>query len=471
MIYKIIKLQMDNIKKYIIIWLVWIFLTIWFWFFLMNLHWDDYSESALIEHIPWQLWQVFYMSVDDRIESLLELTDWQEAEEMIGVLDWINELAVFQEWDWVDAISFILVDVDRWFDIQQVEEIWFLMEEWYDFQQIEWGVYVYWNQESISFFEDYDWKNLEELERTKNYVSTLWKENNFWVLSAADADRMQQPTEQQLFQNYIDILEYSLVVGNISSQWWEWQISALFSKDLWVSDNISFQPEILENKKEWALAHIEIGSLFEFLWIDADEVAANVWLTWWMWMVWQPEMFSDEQIADIIRGLDNNISISLGQTSAGFWVWWEIIIDWIEFFDAVEWAMWDDIEQLVQQLGIGQDVDYYETENGFWVDVTITQWMPMPISWSIEFEGKDWKTHINIFDPTINWDLLDMKYTENSLLTYYINLEDIVGLLRWFAVTQMFWIDDSQLDMLEDKKVYGSFDIHSDEAIFNFKMD
>ncbi|UFX82700.1 hypothetical protein HLG78_00925 [Candidatus Absconditicoccus praedator] len=462
---------MDNIKKYIIIGLVGIFLTIGFGFFLMNLHGDDYSESALIEHIPGQLGQVFYMSVDDRIESLLELTDGQEAEEMIGVLDGINELAVFQEGDGVDAISFILVDVDRGFDIQQVEEIGFLMEEGYDFQQIEGGVYVYGNQESISFFEDYDGKNLEELERTKNYVSTLGKENNFGVLSAADADRMQQPTEQQLFQNYIDILEYSLVVGNISSQGGEGQISALFSKDLGVSDNISFQPEILENKKEGALAHIEIGSLFEFLGIDADEVAANVGLTGGMGMVGQPEMFSDEQIADIIRGLDNNISISLGQTSAGFGVGGEIIIDGIEFFDAVEGAMGDDIEQLVQQLGIGQDVDYYETENGFGVDVTITQGMPMPISGSIEFEGKDGKTHINIFDPTINGDLLDMKYTENSLLTYYINLEDIVGLLRGFAVTQMFGIDDSQLDMLEDKKVYGSFDIHSDEAIFNFKMD
>lgn len=465
-------------KKYIIVWVLWLLLTLWLWIFVFKEHYESNKlNDSNFSYIPSNFSQVFHINFDDNLYWFLDEApdDIYGSQNIVEISDGLNSVTAYQ-WslDWSD-ISFMIFDVQDDFDFQNLLDSWFLYKDWdYVYENISNNKYIYIKESLLDLFLNYTWKSMDDLSSLSSYIQDLKSsKKNIWLFSEPNVESITQTNFNSIFP-YLDDLGYTISTARLSNKDFDWSISVLFDENIDLFQDYEFESKYSDNLLEDTIAYLEVWSITDLIWTDSIWVdlktlimSIELSLEEYFWDLWL--WLTDSNYSDLWKSLSSNIWLVVNKWNNEMGVWARIIFDDIWVYNVLD-VFFPFIVQFIEDLDIEWEISKFTWDNEFWINFNI------PYVWLVALESNiivsnDWeRTYIDILEPKLDSESIDFDYNKSSILSYYLNLSNLFDIMYPVGWFQEFWFTKEQFEFFQDKKVFWNLDIDWNKIIFNFNL-
>ena len=366
-----------NSRKYIIVWLVWLF-GVWIAAFFM-MRWKQLPAdiaspvisptSSLFSVVPRSFDQLVYIHVDEALMTTVENMDWWIA--------WLSELItrvdsalVTSYTDGAVEHSLLFLEWDN-IQIEELKTLWLVMQgASYEAEQLSPRLWMYWPKESL------DWQKnmiqtLDESDLITSYLQQFTAGNyNVWVISRPAAN-----TSIPLMNQFVDQLLYTTIMTRLDAERTIWSVLLQFADGVLEGRDWVFNPVFSSYVWDETLLYLEMYDILWFLWVDKEQFLQLVPILFWQyWSVYSSLLSSDEYAA-LWDGFAENVWVFISPHPEGFWwFWWSLVFshsDMYTFFEKLSPMRYTFIESFVWSWGVDMKTNtwsiVYETSSPlFW---------------------------------------------------------------------------------------------------------
>lgn len=449
--------MIENVKKYILLWIVGLFLTIWIWVYIFE---RNSSSKEFLDYIPSNFDQVFYVDFDQDLKNLVtELPNDKMPDDFKNVLFKINRAAVYQYLTWEKIISFMIVNVKDDFDVKAAIKAWLMNTGAdYKYENIADNTYIYWNDLALSFFKKWWYSNLSENQDIKDYVSSIkdWKYNVF-----LSSNTNSLGWTWSTFSEYLKYLKYTVIASHVGKDDTYWLVDVLFTKDLEFAKTYSFEDTLSKFWNTNDLFFVQMWNLMQLIWSSKETISTTL-------MAWVQQTFPDynnillqDDYNKLVDSFDGNISINVWEADNLLWLWVNVVFEKSWLYDVL-YKFYPYIKEMVSKDVYSGSVSTFEETNKFWFNVVLP-YLTWKIDWKVYLEKKWDNAVLSIFQPkeyTDGW-LIKFDSSKNTVLEFYVNAWKVINTLNKFSLLLGQWSDlTKNMEMLSDKKFHWTVNIY-----------
>lgn len=465
-------------KKYLLIWWVWLLLTWILAYFLLSQdrfgfvsEWSkisnitskvidvfNLSESWVLNYIPKDFTQVIYISLDDRIQWLVTKTLEQKTipsdiRAMLWKTSKIREIWAVQSGNVWYALVTAKDDVSPQDLIKELEAVAFfgtwLWDIEYRWEILNWRIFVYGSDESRNYIKNYSWETIAQNSDLKNYVSDVesWKIN---VAVFVKSDAKNVDLWSDYLSQYVWYMNYWVVVWSVSKDLIEWEGSVIYDKEFTIWKGYKFDPTLSKHFSDDNYIYIELWSILKLFGVDTTKVKPI--LLDIISNTHYGDIMSDEQLNKIIGVFEWNVWLKIWESSNMLGIWWELIFEKEEMFDILH-TYFPILKQLITEAKITTwtilEIDevnkywfsvwipYYSTEF-VWDIYMIKQWGDaiLSILWinpTEKWVTKEFHDDKTIFRLWMNFGKLMEWYKKIALMTQLPDDEEFINSMSFFT--------------------------------------
>lgn len=311
-------------KKYSLIWIVWLFALILCalgWFYLNKsetTHFFQWSPS-LFRFLPSDVDQVLMIDITPDIKEFLRQSNegFDEAS-FTAVLESLTQIVIAQAPKWADDVySAILLAGNEKFSIDQVQALWLLyFDTWYESKQLSENIWLYGDKESISYFslasntlsENKEVKQVLEEKKNKQasvfFFSKPWSQLNNDPLTLAFAKKLQ----------------YTALYGSPNKTQSKWTMVLQFSWTNFGRAGESFTPQYANQITNNTVLYLEGKTLLQTFWVTDTQFSLGFPLLLAQTLPWIENLLSSNQVSALYDALNKQVSILLQVTDSMFGV-------------------------------------------------------------------------------------------------------------------------------------------------------
>lgn len=462
---------MNNIWKYIIVWIIWLILTALLWYFVYNTHYDEFqwTDWSVFAIIPNEFTQILHINFDEKIKWFIDEapTDVSWITDFSSIMQYLISVTAYQ----YNEISFIIFDTKWKFTIDDAINIWLVNEAvWYDYRNISWNKYIYWDVYSLDFFDNYNWSNLLNNSKLNKYLLSLinWN-NNMWLISKSDQYWLSQQW-LNAFLPYLEDLSYTVVLSSLWLDKSVWSVNVLFQNEINLASNYLFNSNVFDSIKSSNLASLQIWSISDMIWVDAALInmiwprLLNDYFTE-MWII-----LSDSVYSELIKAITGDLLFALSKWENEIWFGIRVASENLGLYNWLRSFM-PYINNLFFELWLGWEISTFENDDNYWLSFNI------PFLWQYMIESdikiySEWnKTYIDLFSPIFDWDKINLNSTNSTILTYYINMGNLFNVLSPFWWGQLVWLTNDEFDFFKEKIIYWDISVNRDNIEFTFTLE
>lgn len=458
-------------KKYIYFGIGWLFVSVLAWFFILKF--NVFFSNSLLTYIPKDFWQVFYLSVDENIESLVEdVSALWISWEYKDVLLQTNQIAAYQYISWDEILSFVLAKVKKDFDVNKAFSAGLLQTgDNYEYKELKKGVFVYWDKKSVEFISNYNGPKLDTNHDLNKYITLFSsKKNNIWFLSKIDTSSLSN-TWNDLVSQYAWYLKYSVFVWTLWKEKSSWQFDILFNKELSLSKDYIFSNALAPYFNTWDLLFLQFGNITKLLWITKENLSMllnNFATAQWI-------ALPQDDITKLVDIFNWNVALKLWEASNVLWLW-----AWLIFENpAIYSVVYKYFPYLKTLISYNPMISWYVTElnetNKFWYKVRLP-YMWSAIWWDVTLEQKDNNAMLSVFNANLKKtdkkDNKDLIFDDKTVTNFYVNFGKIIELYKRYSL--LLWqesvIDDKYIWYFANKSLNWNVSIDANKLILKFNL-
>lgn len=459
---------MLNTKKYLIVGISWLILTILWWFFLLKKNDIFWTKNSIFEYVPKNFDQIFYFSMqDDNVKDFFNsTTTWNITTEMKQYLFQTKEVLVFQWNNEEKPFSFALLRLKDSFDYESFKNSSFF-GSWLDYDVLSlWNdLYLYSEKQTIDIYKNLNFEPITSISLLNPYLDKLInKKSNIWFV--ADISWIDSTLNNvSWISQYTKFLKYNVVLSKISKDNLDGSINILFDKNLDNFINYNYASKFSQYAVKDNFVYFEIGSIFNMLWINESVILNQLKIAT------QNSFFTNDDLVKIVNLFKWNIAFIIGQWDNPYWVWWELIVEskdlyslWSKYLPYLKEMIW-----LHSEIG---SIQLLEEENS--ISVIVPQMLSWAIiNWKIQLSLQWDNSHLSLLSPTYsakdsNFDLI---YNEKSLFHFYLNIWLLIEKLKTYSL--FLWPEFSnsleQFEYFEWKSIYWDLKVEPNSVIFTFQ--
>lgn len=459
---------MLNTKKYLIVWISWLILTVFWWFFLLKTTNIFSDKNSIFDYVPQNFEQIFYFSMqDDNVKDFFNsTTTWNITTEMKQYLFQTKEVLVFQWKNGDTPLSFALLRLKDSFDYESFKSSSFF-GSWLDYDVLSlWGdLYLYSEKQTIDQYKNLQFEPISSVDLLKPYIEKLNNnQSNIWFV--ADISWIESTLNSiSWISEYMKHLKYNVVLSNISNENLDGSINILFDKSLDKFDNYNYNSKFSEFAVKDNYMYFEVWSLFDMLWIDEDIISNQLKIAS------RNSFFTNEDLVKVVNIFKWNIAIILTQADNPHWIWWELLVEWTDLY----W-LWSKylpyIKEMIWLNSWTWWVQILEEENS--IALVVPQLLSWAIlNWTIQLSQKWQNSHLELLSPkysSVDSDF-NLIYNEKSLFHFYLNIWLIIEKMKKYSL--FLWPDFSnsldQLKYFEWKSIYWDLKVDNNKVVFTFQ--
>jgi hypothetical protein len=444
-----------KIKKYVItsiIWLIWVAILGFILF--------KYTAKAtqLTQLVPYQFSKIIEIKPNKYfIEKISKLS---KTKQQILALSWVSQIILWQyeTWNNIYSLSFIKPSSEIYLNNLSLSDflskLWFRTWENYKIIKKK-GLLIYWDKQSINYWENYNWKNIWNNNDLKKYFEKNHQFLVIWNLENIYSSALKSQLEAVNFKNILANIKYWIVYSEFKKDKTEINFQILLNKPFKLQE-VSINPKIF-SLFEWSdYIFVWIWDIFKLLNINKKEFALTLKALWdnQVWPIFS-SLYSNKDFENLINWLNTwGVKVWSGDNPLNIGI--SLIFSWDQVYNFL-FKSFPYLTEWAKNYGSWQ-IKIINNENKFGIS-TILPYKNSFIKTDFIAEYQSWWTFIKILNPIINISKNKTIQDWKWILDFYINLGRILDLMN-----NKLWIINPYLDIesenyLEKLKIYGNLTI------------